>query len=30
VLDLYQRLFEGRPLRPDEYVLCADDTVPTQ
>src|SRR3990170_1951096 len=27
VLDLYQRTFEGRPLGPHEYVLCADDTV---
>lgn len=25
VLDLYQRRFEGRRLRPDEYVLCADE-----
>ena len=25
VLDLYQRLFEGRRLRPDEYVICADE-----
>jgi hypothetical protein len=25
VLDLYQRRFEGRRLRPDEYVLCAEE-----
>ena len=25
VLDLYQRRFNGRRLRPDEYVLCADE-----
>ena len=25
VLDLYQRRFEGRRLRPDEYVICADE-----
>ena len=25
VLDLYARLFEGRRLRPDEYVICADE-----
>jgi hypothetical protein len=25
VLDLYARVFEGRRLRPDEYVLCADE-----
>src|SRR5262249_58631102 len=24
VLDLYRRVFEGRPLGPQEYVLCAD------
>jgi hypothetical protein len=24
-LDLYQRRFEGRRLRPDEYVICADE-----
>jgi hypothetical protein len=23
-LDLYQRVFEGRRLRPDEYVISAD------
>jgi hypothetical protein len=25
VLDLYQRRFEGRRLRPNEYVICADE-----
>ena len=25
VLDRYQRRFEGRRLRPDEYVICADE-----
>ena len=25
VLDLYQRRFEDRRLRPDEYVICADE-----
>ncbi len=25
VLDLYQRSFQGRRLRPDEYVICADE-----
>ena len=25
VLDLYQRRFQGRRLRPNEYVLCADE-----
>jgi hypothetical protein len=25
VLDLYQRRFERRRLRPDEYVICADE-----
>ena len=25
VLDLYQRRFEGRRLRPDELVVCADE-----
>jgi hypothetical protein len=24
-LDLYARIFEGRRLRPDEYVICADE-----
>jgi hypothetical protein len=25
ILDLYQRLWKGRRLRPDEFVLCADE-----
>jgi hypothetical protein len=25
VLDFYARVFEGRGLRPDEYVICADE-----
>jgi hypothetical protein len=25
VLDLYARVFAGRRLRPDEYVICADE-----
>jgi DDE superfamily endonuclease len=25
VLDLYARVFEGRRLRPNEYVVCADE-----
>jgi hypothetical protein len=25
ILDLYQGLWEGHPLRPDEYVICADE-----
>jgi len=25
VLDLYQRRLQGRRLRPDEYVICADE-----
>jgi hypothetical protein len=25
VLDLYAQVFEGRRLRPDEYVICADE-----
>jgi hypothetical protein len=24
-LDLYARIFEGKRLRPDEYVICADE-----
>jgi hypothetical protein len=24
-LDLYARVFDGRRLRPDEYVICADE-----
>ncbi len=30
VLDLYDRTFEGKRLRPDEYVICADEETPTQ
>lgn len=30
VLDLYQRRFQGRPLRPDEYVICADEKTQLQ
>jgi hypothetical protein len=30
VLDLYQRRFEGRRLRPDEYVVCADEKTQLQ
>jgi DDE superfamily endonuclease len=30
VLDLYARVFEGRRLRPDEYVICADETSQLQ
>jgi hypothetical protein len=30
VLDLYQRRFEGRRLRPDEYVICADEKTQLQ
>jgi DDE superfamily endonuclease len=29
-LDLYQRRFEGRRLRPDEYVICADEKTQLQ
>lgn len=25
VLDLYQRVFDGKRLRPNEYVICADE-----
>ena len=25
VLDLYARIFEGKRLRPDDYVICADE-----
>jgi hypothetical protein len=25
VLDLYARIFDGKRLRPDEYVVCADE-----
>lgn len=30
VLDLYRRLWEGRPLRPDEYVISADEKTSLQ
>jgi DDE superfamily endonuclease len=30
VLDLYQRTFAGQPLRPDEYVLSADEKTSIQ
>jgi hypothetical protein len=30
VLDLYHRTFEGRPLRPNEYVLSADEKTSIQ
>ena len=30
MLDLYQRRFEGRRLRPDEYVICADEKTQLQ
>ncbi len=30
VLDLYQRIFEGKSLRADEYVLCADEKTSIQ
>ena len=30
VLDLYQRIFQGHPLGPDEYVLCADEKTSIQ
>jgi transposase len=30
VLDLYQRIFERKRLRPDEYVLCADEKTSIQ
>jgi DDE superfamily endonuclease len=30
VLDLYQRRFEGRRLRPDEYAICADEKTQLQ
>jgi len=29
-LDLYARVFEGRRLRPDEYVICADEKTQLQ
>lgn len=30
VLDLYQGISEARPLRPDEYVICADEKTSLQ
>lgn len=30
VLDLYERIFEGKPLGADEYVLCADEKTSIQ
>jgi hypothetical protein len=30
VLDLYQRRFAGRRLRPNEYVICADEKTQLQ
>ncbi len=30
VLDLYERIFAGKPLGPDEYVLCADEKTSIQ
>ena len=30
VLDLYHRKWQGRPLWPDEYVLCADEKTSIQ
>ena len=29
-LDLYARIFEGKRLRPDEYVICADEKTQLQ
>ncbi len=29
-LDLYARLFDGKRLRPDEYVICADEKTQLQ
>jgi hypothetical protein len=29
-LDLYARIFEGRRLRPNEYVICADEKTQLQ
>lgn len=29
-LDLYARMFEGKRLRPDEYVVCADEKTQLQ
>jgi len=30
VLDLYQGIWEGKPLGPDEYVICADEKTSIQ
>ncbi len=30
ILDLYQRVWKGRKLRPDEFVLCADEKTSIQ
>lgn len=30
ILDLYQRLWNGRSLRPDEYVISADEKTSIQ
>ncbi len=30
VLDLYHRTWQGRPLLPDEYVVCADEKTSIQ
>jgi transposase len=30
ILDLYARRWQGEPLRPDEYVLCADEKTSIQ
>ena len=30
MLDLYERVFEGKRLGPDEYVLCADEKTSIQ
>ena len=30
VLDLYERIFDGKPLGPNEYVLCADEKTSIQ
>jgi hypothetical protein len=30
VLDLYARRFEGELLHPGDFVICADETAPTQ
>jgi hypothetical protein len=30
VLDLYHRIWEGKPLGPDEYVICADEKTGIQ